>query len=215
MKANHSDGGNFQRPKPGTHVARCVRIIDLGTQENDYQGLVTYKRQMVIGWELPNALIPEGDYAGQPFMAHKFYTTSMHEKANLRIDLTNWRGDPFTDEEADDFEIDGMMSQPCMVVVTEYKPGKQKITAVTALPEGYPAPKQFNDSFIFSLEDGEFDLAKFDALSDGFKKMVIRSPEYKKLTGQVEQPPKQSPQDEPAPRDDFRDIDFGNDDIPF
>ena len=33
-------------------------MIDLGTQKNEYQGQITHKRQVLIGWELTDELIP-------------------------------------------------------------------------------------------------------------------------------------------------------------
>ena len=42
--------GTNEYPKvpTGVHNARCVRVIDLGTQRNDYGGNITYKRQVLI-----------------------------------------------------------------------------------------------------------------------------------------------------------------------
>ena len=36
-------GGNFERCPSGMHLARCYRIIDLGTQKSEYMGQVGYQ----------------------------------------------------------------------------------------------------------------------------------------------------------------------------
>ena len=45
MKLTDSGGGNYEQPPIGTHVARCIKVIDLGTQRGEYQGKATIKRQ--------------------------------------------------------------------------------------------------------------------------------------------------------------------------
>ena len=38
----------FPKVPTGVHNARCVRVIDLGTQRNDYGGNITYDNQQVL-----------------------------------------------------------------------------------------------------------------------------------------------------------------------
>jgi hypothetical protein len=35
-------GGSFESTPVGSHLARCYRIVDLGTQKSEYQGQVKY-----------------------------------------------------------------------------------------------------------------------------------------------------------------------------
>lgn len=192
-------GGDFEQPPVGTHVARCVKIIDIGTQKGEYQGKATFKRQVIIGWELPNALITEGDYAGKPFAVSKFYTTSLSEKANLRKDLQNWRGRDFTPQELMGFDPRNILGKCCMVSLTENDKGKVRVTGVMALPKGLQVPDQINPAIYFSLEPDEYNKAVFDELSDGYKKMIQVSPEFQELL-------------HPSPAKRVEDLD---DDIPF
>src|ERR1700685_4504260 len=103
MKWPDTRGGDFEQPPIGTHMARCVRVIDIGTQRGEYQGKVNIRRQCIIAWELPTELMSEGDSAGKPFIVSRFYTASLGKKANLRADLQNWRGREFTEEELSGF----------------------------------------------------------------------------------------------------------------
>lgn len=205
MKWKDSGGTDFEQPPIGTHVARCIKLIDIGTQQGEYQGKATYRRQVIIGWELPNELMSEGEHAGKPFTVSKFYTASLGEKANLRADLKNWRGRDFTDEELAGFEAKNILGKPCMLSVTLNDKGKARVTGVMALPKGTPVPDQFNESLFFSLEHADFKPEVFDALSEGYKKMIRVSPEYMELT-------KPEHQKQSKKGGDFSDME---DDIPF
>src|SRR5688572_12525808 len=133
MQFKDSGGGDFEQPPIGTHVARCVKMIDIGTQKGEYQGKATYKRQVIIGWELPNELMTTGEFAGKPFGVSKFYTASLSEKANLRADLKNWRGRDFTEEELAGFDAKNILEKPCMLSLTESDKGRIRVTGVMAL----------------------------------------------------------------------------------
>lgn len=180
MKWTDTGGGDFEQPPVGTHVARCVKVIDIGTQKGEYQGKATSKRQCIVGWELPDELMTEGDYAGKPFTVSKFYTASLSEKANLRKDLANWRGRDFTEQELQGFEAKNILGKACLVQLTQNDKKKIRVTGIVALPKGSQVAEQVNDIVYFSLD--EFDQATFDRLSDGYKKLIMSSPEYKAVT---------------------------------
>jgi hypothetical protein len=120
MKWRNS-GGEFVQPPTGTFLARCVRLTDLGTQTSEYEGTTRVRRQVLIGWELPEELMTTGEAAGQPFLTSKFYTQSLHENATLRKDLINWRGRDFTDEELEGFDAKNILGHPCMLTLTDVK----------------------------------------------------------------------------------------------
>ena len=46
----------YPKVPTGVHNARCVRVIDLGTQRSDYGGNITYKRQVLVIWEIPDQI---------------------------------------------------------------------------------------------------------------------------------------------------------------
>jgi len=179
MQFKNTDTGTFEQAPIGSHIARCIKVIDIGTQKGEWQGKATFKRQVVIAWELPTELMTEGEHAGKPFSVSKFYTASLGEKANLRKDLANWRGREFTEQELMGFDSKNIIGKACMVSVTLSEKGKARVSGVMAVPKGVPVPEQVNPSVFFSLE--EFDQKVFDSLSDGFKKMIEVSPEYQAL----------------------------------
>ena len=59
----------------GVHKARCVKVIDLGTQENNYDGQVTWKRQCMVIWEVPS----EVNNNGEPLTISKFWSVMSEE----------------------------------------------------------------------------------------------------------------------------------------
>ena len=196
-------GGDFEQPSIGTHVGICVKVIDIGTQRSEYQGNANIRRQCIIAWELPNELMTEGDRAGKPFVVSRFYTCSLSTKANLRKDLENWRGKEFSKLELEGFESKNILGKACMLSLTASDKGKAKITGVMGLPKGTQVPDPSTPLLYFSLD--EFNQTVFDGLSDGCKKFITLSPEYRHI---IEPPPSQQPSSGAS----FDDLD---DDIPF
>lgn len=188
MQLKDTGGGDFVQAAAGNHPARCVKIIDVGTQEGEYAGKATFRRQIVLMWELPNELI---DVKGEqrPVIVSKWYTASLSEKAKIRADLESWRGRPFAKEELMGFEVRNVLDKCCLVNVVHTDKGKAKVSAVTALPKGMAMPARVNDLVYFSLERDEFDEATFDALGDYWREKIEASPEYQALVGKAPKPP--------------------------
>jgi len=199
--ASDSGGGSFTPAPVGTHVARCFRIVDLGTQHGEYKGQPTRRNQVLVSWELPDELIEiEGEQ--RPVTTSKFYTNSLGEKANLRRDLESWRGRSFTEDELRKFDLEGILGKPCMLTVVGGENGKTKVATVSGVPKNTVCPQPFNPPSAFWLD--EFDQDKYDELSDGLKKIIEKSEEYPQIMNGVYQ------QSEPEGRTDMSD-----DEIPF
>ena len=200
-----TDSGNkeFAQAAVGNHVARCVGMIDIGTQTSEYQGKTNHARKIVVRFELPNELMADGEYAGKPFIVSKFYTASLGEKANLRKDLESWRGRPFTTQELAGFDSKNILDKPCMVNVVHNEKGKAKIASIAPVPKGLEVPPRSNPILYFSLESDEFDRGIYETLADFYKGEIQKSPEWAELMGTKMKAPQGSH------FDDFKD------DIPF
>lgn len=172
---------NFQQAPTGAHVARCVKIIDIGTQHGSYEGKATVRNQVIVGWELPNEQMDDGN----PFVVSRFYTNSLNEKAALRADLEAWRGRAFTEEELNGFDLMNILGKPCQLSIVD-KDGKSRISGVMAMPKGMQCPPQINQSMSFWLD--EWNQSVYDSLSDGFKKLITASDEYKELFSGASKP---------------------------
>ena len=73
-------GGDFERCPSGMHLARCYRIIDLGTQKSEYMGQVKYLHKIMVRWEIHSSddtgvALKMKD--GRPFSIHKNYGAGM------------------------------------------------------------------------------------------------------------------------------------------
>lgn len=188
MKLSDNGGKEFEAAPVGNHLARCIGMIDLGTQEQNYEGKTSYARKIVLRWELPNELMSDGEYAGRPFIVSRFYTASLGEKANLRKDLVSWRGKEFSPEELMGFDSKNLLDKPCMVNVTHNDKGKAKVAGVTPVPKGMQVPGRVNDLLYFSLEASEYKPATFEALADFYKEQIRKSPEWADLHGNGTKP---------------------------
>ena len=100
LKFSNKGGGDFKGLSAGTYVSVCNAVVDLGIQP----GSPMYpdpKHKVWIRFEVPDERIEyerDGKKLEGPRVISKEYTASMHEKANLRKDLENWRGKAFTDD---------------------------------------------------------------------------------------------------------------------
>lgn len=179
MKLTDTGGKEFEQAPIGNHVARCVKVIDLGTQKNEYEGKVSYPRQVAIAWELPNERMSDGEYEGQPFIVTKIYTASISEKATLRKHLQMWRGKEFTADELRGFDSKNVLGKACMVSVIHSEKGKAKVEGVASVPKGMEVPPQMNKAVYFSLDPAEFSFAVYsNELSKWYQEKIALSPEF-------------------------------------
>jgi hypothetical protein len=170
----------FELVPADIHLATCYRVIDLGTQQIEWQGQVKRQPKIMLSWELPDALMSDG----KPFSIHQRYTYSSSEKSNLRKDLESWRGVAFKDEDLGKFDISVLIGKSCLMgVVQETSNGKTyaNISSIIRLPKGWESKPFVNESVVFSL--GDFDQATYDKLSDSLKAVIAKSPEYQELKG--------------------------------
>jgi hypothetical protein len=175
--ASDSGGGDFKPAPEGTHLARCVELIDIGTHESEYQGKKVRRNQVIVRWELPHVLHDDG----KPMLVSKFYTNSLSEKATLLADLTAWRGRKFTVQELNKFDLQTILGKPCQVTVVHNDNNKAKVTAVSGIPAGVTVPEAFNKPRAFWIEewDGNDTAPPFSELPKGFQDLIKSSEEYK------------------------------------
>ena len=194
-------GGNFERCPPGMHLARCYRIVDLGTQKSEYMGEVKYLHKIMLGWEIHGS--DENGKAlkmndGRPFAIFKNYTLAWSEKANLRIDLQAWRGKAFTQEEMRKFDLQNILGAWCMLNIIE-RQGQNgntysNVSSVTPVPSVIKQsglPQAINKNEMFNLQKP--DMAIFETFSENLKTKITSSPEWEKLQGKISTPEPTAP----------------------
>lgn len=178
--------GEFQSVKPGTYLARCYRMVEIGTVKEEFQGQIKVAQKVMITWELPTELAVFNPEKGEePFTVSKTYTLSMHEKANLRKDLESWRGKGFTEEECRKFDITKLLGVPCLLSIIQQPsktdPGRTYtvISSISPLMKGQECPDQINDTKVLSYDEFNWDL--FESLSDYTKDKIRGSLEFQRI----------------------------------
>ncbi len=187
-------GSNFKLVPPGNHIARCYRMIDLGTQPVEREGVTKLQHKIRIGWELHgvdddgNPLVQDD---GRPMTVTKQYTLSLGKVATLRADLESWRGRPFTDEELRGFDIGKLLNVYCMLqVIHNASNGKTyaNIASISKVPAALkntlPAPVLPAELF----DINEPDMALFDTFHDKLKETIRGSTEWRERNGAAMQP---------------------------
>lgn len=208
--------GSFTPVPPGMHLARCYRVVDLGTQKSEYLGTIKYLPKVMIQFEVHGedengkAIVTAKN---EPMTISKNFTVSLAEKATLRKDLQTWRGREFTAEELRGFELKNILGAWAMISVikTTGNNGKEytNIAGIMQVPPQMKKaglPDGFNKLGLFSIE--EPDMEMFATFSDGLKTKIQGSPEWQAREG------KQYAKNESASKSNsgFDDMD---DDIPF
>lgn len=117
----------------------CCDVVNHGLQPPDRFG--KQKVKGTIYWQSEH-LIPDGPAAGQPFLVHRRFTMSMHEKAGLRIFVNAWRGKPMTDEQAlalarDLDKLIGFNGYGHVIHVTKPHGTFAEIPSLMPLPKGF------------------------------------------------------------------------------
>lgn len=206
--AEQNSGGSYTPVPAGMWLARCYRIIDLGTQKSEYQGTVKFLKKLMIQWEVHG----EDEHGnslktlkGEPLSISKNYTVSLAEKATLRKDLVSWRGRDFTADELRGFDLKNILGAWAMVSVATStgNNGKEYTNVVSVNP--VPAsmkkslPEGHNSLEMFDLDSP--DMSLYETFSKGIKDRIEASPEWSAIKSGKE-----------VPKGSFDDMD---DDVPF
>jgi hypothetical protein len=214
LTAKDSGGGSFTPVAPGMHLARCYRIVDLGTQKSEYQGQVKHLQKVMIQFEVHgeddngNALVTT---KGEPMSISKNFTLSLAEKATLRKDLQAWRGRDFTADELRGFELKNVLGAWAMITAAKSvgNNGKEytNIISINPVPVAIKKaglPEGFNKLAMFVIENPDMEL--FETFGNGLKEKIASSPEWRARNGDM---PANKPLSSGSGFDDM------DDDIPF
>lgn len=176
-------GGAAFTPCPaGSYLARCVKLIDLGTQTTDYQGETKVARKLLVSFEVLDDETRRDD--GTPYVLSKRYTASLHEKSALRKDLASWRGRDFTPEELKGFDLAAVLGKNAFVsVVEQTKEGRTfaNLASLMKPPKGMQAPEGTCNEPLLHWDMAAPDWAVFDLLHEKLQAQISTSPEFKAL----------------------------------
>jgi hypothetical protein len=193
--ASDSGSKTFTPVPVGMHLARCYRVIDLGTQQTEWQGQTKHLHKIMVTFEVhgeDEAGKPLVIDTGEPMSISKQYTLSLSDKAKLRADLASWRGRDFTQEELRGFELKNILGQWAMITTTKSeRDGKEytniaNINPVPKIIKERGMPAGVNKTVLFAISDADMEI--FDTLSENLKKKIMASPEWETYHGKPQQP---------------------------
>lgn len=179
--ASDAGGGKHFDPIPeGTHIARCIEMIHIGTVEEEFSGKKKTLEKVRLTWELPFEIIESSneDYNGKPRIISNEYTLSLNSKATLRKHLDAWRGKAFTEDEAKAFNVSKLIGIPCQVTII-HKESKGKtyanISSISGLSKGMTAPDQITEGRIITVNN----LSDYwESIPEYIQKKIVTSKEY-------------------------------------
>jgi len=180
----HAENASNYLPAPeGTHIARCVTFIQLGTQKQEFQGIPGKDRKkIVLGFELPEEMhIFSPEKGEQPFYIQNTYSLVLGEKSNFKIHMEGWTKGKINNQ----FNPLTMLGQPCQITIQHNPSTKDparmnaKVTGLSALTKTQVCPPQISPYKVLLFQ--RWNQEVFDSLSDWMQKTIEASPEYKAL----------------------------------
>jgi len=189
LTVSKTQKSEFKPVPAGTHLGRLYRIIDLGTQQGEWQGKITNQHKVIFYFELfgedeTGAPLTKDD--GKPLIITKYYNFSLDERSTFRKHLQSWLKINFETFSPDEkFYLKDILGKYAMISVSQYKgknneirSGLDSLMAVPQMIMKGGLPEGVNELFMFDLE--KFDSDKFNSLSEAIRNMISSSPEYRK-----------------------------------
>lgn len=216
LTAKATSDSNFTPVPQGMHLARCYRVVDLGTQKTEYQGQVKHLPKVMLQFEVhgnDDDDRPIVTQKGEPMSISKNFTLSLAEKATLRKDLQTWRGREFTQAELNGFELKNVLGAWATISVIKAlgNNGKEytNIATINSVPSAMKAnlPQGFNKIGLFEIENPDHEM--FETFSDNLKQKIQGSPEWQSRNGE------RYAKEQKATANSGSGFDDMDDDIPF
>lgn len=158
-KYSAKGGGDFKPVSSGLHPAVCTLIADVGVQPQTNPAFAP-NRKIVFRFEIGDEDVEYTDKDGKavkaPAIVYDTLTGSMNRKANMRAMLEGWRGQAFTDEEAENFDTKEVLGAYCMLnIVHKESNGKTfaNISSISRLPKGYPKKEPKAKPVYFHIDE--------------------------------------------------------------
>lgn len=213
--AKSEGNSNIPKLENGVYTALSSMLIDLGFQKSVLDNNVRRKFMMV--WTIVGEFI-EVNNEQLPRVMSKEYTLSLNEKSNLRKDLQAWRGQAFTEEELQGFNLITVMNKPCQLqIINEEKNGKtyNNISAIMAMPKGMTV-EPLQETTVFITNNPET-WNNWEKIPKWIKEKIKKSEgfENSELKQFVDEYEKKEEQNNPKQNTNPEGIIAPDDDLPF
>jgi hypothetical protein len=168
-------------------------LVDLGTQETNWDGEKKYTPKVRLTFELPDQtdeyeVVENGKTTKvqKPMVVSIEQTRSLGEKASLRKLLEQWRGQTFTSKELQAFSLKNLLGKPAMLTLIHKtsQQGRQycAIAGASKLPKGMKAPANTtNAQMYYEIEQGEG--GQFSEMPEWLQDKIRASKEFATAAG--------------------------------
>mgnify|MGYP001600112500 CR=1 FL=1 len=176
--AGQNDSGGYEHPPEGEYPGRCFGIASLGTQSFKFDGEIRSALKMALLFEIPG-IQREDRGRSVPAVATFIAVDSMAPRSMMRKALESWRGRPFTREEERTFDYATLVGVPVRFTITHRESGGRTYVNLDHFKAaGADVPAQFHGEILYTPD--AHDQEMFSRLPPHLKRMVERSPEYRR-----------------------------------
>lgn len=132
----------YEKPKDALYNAVCVAWYDLGRQKKkikyfDKSAGQKIEKEIIVKEVVLYFELSEKNSKGFPFKCFQRWEDAWSEKSRWRKLLTAWRGEEFTEDEANNFDMNCLLGRPGMLLLKTNPSGTwQNIESVMPLPAG-------------------------------------------------------------------------------
>jgi len=161
LKKFAGSGKKFPAISPGTYPARIAQIIDLGVQEDTYEGETKENPKLWVTFELPTETI-NIDGEDKPRWISREFTKSTSERALLTklIMVVN--------EDAE--SLDDLLGKALFLETGLTSGGNAKCTGYAKPMKGFTVPELSKEAELFDLDNPN--QAVYDKLPDFLKEKI-------------------------------------------
>lgn len=195
-------------PPEGTHMARCVGLIYLGTIEGEWQGKPIYQDKIRLTFELPEELYEFKEGEGKkPFTISREFTLSLADKSNLYPIVEGIEG-YIPEEVRASYDVENLVGKECLISIKHKKSAKgttyASLESTSSLMKNQKCPKAVNPLKILTYD--KWNQEYFDSLPSFIRESMMSSKQFiAKFGAQPE-----LPDDEPEEKETSK-----ADEIPF
>lgn len=165
--ATGSGGRDFEPLSAGLHYARCFALVDLGLQNEEYQGKSKQTHKIAFGFEFPDEKVTF-EREGKEITAPKIlwtmpYTYSLGTKARLRKLIESWTGKTITPDQETTADLTKLIGRPAQISIIHKSAADGKVYANINNDIALPATAEqqsraqkerpFHETFVYSTEE--------------------------------------------------------------
>lgn len=100
--SSHGATGDFELCPGGAHHMVCCDVVDHGNIKVQYANKTKIQHKITLRWLTVESRTKDG----KPYLVQRRFTCSLHPSSALRKYLEGWRGRPFTEDEANRFDLE-------------------------------------------------------------------------------------------------------------